>query len=63
MRIFYPSEGAKVDKKTILAVEDDLEICILYKFLLEKEGYTFKSKSDTEVILALYDKFGKKCLQ
>ncbi|OGI17702.1 MAG: asparagine synthase (glutamine-hydrolyzing) [Candidatus Moranbacteria bacterium RIFCSPHIGHO2_02_FULL_40_12b] len=30
---------------------------------LEKEGYTFKSKSDTEVILALYDKFGKKCLE
>jgi len=31
--------------------------------MLEKEGYTFKSKSDTEVILALYDKFGKKCLE
>lgn len=31
--------------------------------LLEKEGYTFKSHSDTEVILALYDKFGKKCLE
>ncbi|MDP1884112.1 MAG: asparagine synthase (glutamine-hydrolyzing) [Candidatus Moranbacteria bacterium] len=30
--------------------------------LLEKEGYRFKSKSDTEVIMALYDKFGKKCL-
>lgn len=31
--------------------------------MLEKEGYLFKSKSDTEVILALYDKFGKKCLE
>lgn len=31
--------------------------------LLEKEGYTFKSKTDTEVILALYDKYGKKCLE
>lgn len=31
--------------------------------MLKKEGYTFKSKSDTEVILALYDKFGKKCLK
>lgn len=31
--------------------------------LLEKDGYIFKSKSDTEVILALYDKFGKKCLE
>lgn len=30
--------------------------------MLEKEGYAFKSKSDTEVILALYAKFGKECL-
>jgi asparagine synthase (glutamine-hydrolysing) len=29
---------------------------------LEKEGYTFTSHSDTEVILALYDKHGEKCL-
>lgn len=33
------------------------------RILLEKEGYKFKSHSDTEVILALYDKFGKKCLE
>ena len=32
------------------------------KEMLQKEGYSFKSKTDTEVILALYDKFGKKCL-
>lgn len=31
--------------------------------MLEKEGYSFKSKTDTEVVLALYDKFGKKCLE
>jgi len=30
--------------------------------MLEKEGYTFTSHSDTEVILALYDKYGKECL-
>ncbi|NTW27551.1 MAG: asparagine synthase (glutamine-hydrolyzing) [Candidatus Moranbacteria bacterium] len=30
--------------------------------MLKKEGYTFKSHSDTEVILALYDKFREKCL-
>lgn len=30
--------------------------------LLEKDGYTFTSHSDTEVILALYDKYGKECL-
>lgn len=30
---------------------------------LEKEGYIFKSNSDTEVILALYDKYGKGCLE
>ena len=29
---------------------------------LEKLGYQFKSNSDTEVILALYEKYGKKCL-
>ncbi|KKU03541.1 MAG: Asparagine synthetase [Candidatus Amesbacteria bacterium GW2011_GWA1_46_35] len=29
---------------------------------LEKYGYKFKSKSDTEVILALYDKWGVKCV-
>jgi asparagine synthase (glutamine-hydrolysing) len=31
--------------------------------MLIKDGYTFKSKTDTEVIMALYDKFGKKCLE
>ncbi|MDO8512120.1 MAG: asparagine synthase (glutamine-hydrolyzing) [bacterium] len=31
--------------------------------LLEKDGYIFKSKTDTEVILALYDKYGKNCLE
>src|SRR3989344_4513837 len=30
---------------------------------LEKEGYAFASHSDTEVILALYDKYGKGCLE
>lgn len=29
---------------------------------LEKTGYRFRSSSDTEVILALYDKYGAKCL-
>src|SRR3989344_7465362 len=29
---------------------------------LESQGYKFKSKTDTEVILALYDKYGVKCL-
>ena len=30
--------------------------------MLEKEGYAFQSHSDTEVILALYDKYQEKCL-
>jgi len=30
--------------------------------LLEKEGYHFRSHSDTEVILALYDKYREKCV-
>jgi asparagine synthase (glutamine-hydrolysing) len=29
---------------------------------LEKDGYAFKSLSDTEVILALYDKYREKCV-
>ncbi len=29
---------------------------------LEKNGYTFASHSDTEIILALYDKYKEKCL-
>ena len=31
--------------------------------LLKAAGYRFKSQSDTEVILALYDQFGKECLK
>jgi len=31
--------------------------------MLRKEGYFFKSKTDTEVIMALYDKYGKECLE
>lgn len=30
---------------------------------LEKNGYHFKSHSDTEVILALYDKYREKCVE
>lgn len=30
---------------------------------LKKDGYHFASHSDTEVILALYDKYGKDCLE
>ncbi len=40
----------------------------VYNFLslreeLVLEGYTFKSQCDTEVILYLYQKYGKKCLE
>lgn len=31
--------------------------------MLEKEGYVFSSHSDTEVILALYDKYHEECLE
>jgi len=32
------------------------------KIELLKKGYSFQSQSDTEVILALYDRYGKECL-
>lgn len=40
----------------------------IYNFQSEREklikkGYRFKSRTDTEVILALYHKYGKKCLE
>ena len=31
-----------MEKKMILVVEDDLEVCTLYKFLLEREGYVIR---------------------
>lgn len=33
------------------------------RMLLEKDGYAFQSHSDTEVILALYDKYKEECLE
>lgn len=30
---------------------------------LKKDGYSFRSQTDTEVILALYDKYKEKCLE
>ena len=35
----------------------------IYRKLLEEEGVVFSSKSDTEVLLALYIKYGKECLE
>lgn len=41
-------------KKTVLAVEDDFEICNLYRFLLEKEGYIFyEAHSAREALIML----------
>ena len=34
----------------------------VYRKLLQKEGVEFSSKSDTEVLLALYIKYGNECL-
>lgn len=40
----------------------------IYNFLdlrgkLEREGVAFRSKTDTEVILALYERHGTECLR
>ncbi|MBD80868.1 MAG: asparagine synthase (glutamine-hydrolyzing) [Crocinitomicaceae bacterium] len=35
----------------------------VYRKLLEEEGIRFDTKSDTEVLLALYIKYGEECLQ
>ncbi|MCR9253797.1 MAG: asparagine synthase (glutamine-hydrolyzing) [bacterium] len=33
------------------------------RFILEKDGYTFQTKSDTEVVLLSYMKWGEDCVQ
>jgi CheY-like chemotaxis protein len=42
-----------MEKKVILAIEDDPEVCTLYKFLLEREGYIFHEARSGKEALAI----------
>jgi asparagine synthase (glutamine-hydrolysing) len=48
--------------KYILSFNGEIYNYIEIKLELEKTGYTFNTNTDTEVILAAYDKWGDKCV-
>lgn len=48
--------------KYVLTYNGEIYNYIEIKSLLESMGYTFKTKTDTEVILAAYDKWGSECV-
>ena len=58
-------------KQPMSSIDDKIWIVFngeIYNFLelranLEKKGYKFKSKSDTEVIIYLYQEYGEDCLK
>lgn len=50
------------DDKYVITYNGEIYNFLLLRRKLEKFGYKFKSKTDTEVILALYDKYKTSCL-
>lgn len=50
------------DDKYVITYNGEIYNFLLLRKKLEKFGYKFKSKTDTEVILALYDKYKTSCL-
>jgi asparagine synthase (glutamine-hydrolysing) len=48
--------------KYVLVFNGEIYNYLELKEDLTKQGYTFKTQSDTEVLIALYDKHGIKCL-
>ena len=51
------------DGKLVIAFNGEMYGFDKLRNELAEQGYAFKSKTDTEVILALYQRDGKKCLQ
>jgi len=52
-----------VDEKLVIAFNGEIYNFLELREELEKEGFTFKTHTDTEVILALYQKEGEACLE
>jgi len=50
-------------KKNVLTYNGEIYNYLEIKNLLKKNGYSFESKTDTEVILAAYDFWGRDCVQ
>jgi len=51
------------DEKYIIAFNGEIYNFLEHRKRLESEGYPFKTHTDTEVILALYEEKGTDCLQ
>ena len=51
------------DDKFVIAFNGEIYNFLALRSSLQAEGYIFKTHTDTEVILALYGKYGDKCLE
>jgi len=51
------------DDKFVIAFNGEIYNFLELRTSLQSEGYQFNTHTDTEVILALYDKYGEKCLE
>lgn len=50
------------DDKYVITFSGEIYNYVEIRIELERQGYVFKTKTDTEVILAAYDCYGTKCL-
>lgn len=57
------NQPMKFDDKYVIVFNGEIYNYIEVKEQLLKYGYSFKTKSDTEVILAAYDKWKEKCVE
>jgi asparagine synthase (glutamine-hydrolysing) len=61
--LFYPSPLERVGVRYTITFNGEIYNYLELKEELQKRGYTFTTTSDTEVIPAAYDCWGKDCLQ